>query len=59
MELGKTYRDTADRVKVAAENVNSGIAALTALGVLVLGVGILILLTDRQILKAVRANGNS
>ena len=59
MGIRDTFKESAASVKTAAEDTKNGVIALVALSALGLGIALLILITDRQILKAVRANGNS
>ena len=55
MNLREAVKGAALTTKVAAEDTSTGIKTLVAIGALGLVVGLLILLTDRQILKAVRS----
>ena len=59
MGIRDSFKDAAGTVKASAEDTKNGVIALVALSALGLGIALLILITDRQILKAVRANGNS
>jgi hypothetical protein len=57
MGLRETFRESAASVRTAAEDTKNGVVALVFLSVLQLGVALLLLITGRQILKAVRADG--
>jgi len=59
MEFGKAYRETAAKIRTTGEELSSGVAVLAAVSVLSLGALVLILITGRQLLKAVRAGAGS
>ena len=59
MGVRETFKEAAGSVRTSAEDTKNGVMILTAVSVLSLGVLVLVLLADRQILKAVRASGHS
>lgn len=59
MGIRDSLRESAATVRSAAEDTKNGIMALVVISALSLIVSVLALITGRQILGAVRLNGNS